>query len=917
MKLQRIQKSFAVVCMSVILCATALPLSAQKVSQEQAYVKAMAFFNRTGNAVSAQQKAQRKAPSPRLANSGDKIFIFNDMANGGYVIVSGDERMPEVLGYSDTGKIAPDHIPCNLKMILDDCARKVDELRANPHAGKIVSHQAAQQTAIAPLLGETAWDQNWPYNTMCPMIDGQHCLTGCTATATAQIMYYHKWPAKGQGSHSYEWNGQTLSVDFSQSTYQWDKMTPTYQWDSSKESINAVALLMRDVGYACNMNYGLSGSGAGGQDKALITYFDYDASMGYMSRYYCNEETWNSIILDELNHARPLFYEAGSEIGAHAMVIDGVDTNGYYHYNFGGGGDTNGYFSMQTLFFNKNPSINFSIKKNEGGTPIVFFCTPNDFVYEEKNGWLTCNEIHERSVFPVEGVTTALAIEDKKSHKVTYADEGYKNSFYAPSDLPDGNYMLYPVARYTGNDEWQKLLFTDNRQSFVDLEVKDGEYTYSNNHIVDFIQEGAVDVNGIVYFLDETSQTATVTFRNDRHDYYKGNITIPEKFTYQYKQYTVTQIGSDAFTNSDIGVLKIPKTVKSFAFSSFSGAKIGTILFEEGSQFKTVGGWAFNGAVFKSLGIDFPEGTEDLGNCGFQTCMLSRVSIPSSVTYLADGTFNYAFQFRTVMVHWPSPSNVTLSKYLDPFSGINLGLCWLFVPKATASKYKDASTWKDFGHILEMTDTVTANGLKYVLNDTDLSAYLLTQADQSKTQVSIPRSVIHQGKSYSVKGITPFAFANTTIKELTISSSVNYVGEGTFYCYQNQIEKIKFHSKTPPKVPDATDQGKEGFYDMMFDDYKYDVVTLYVPSGSKSKYKADSFWGQFTHIVEDPSLGEESIPGDADNDGFVNMIDVTVIIDYILNKNPSSFYFTNSDVNKDGLINMLDVTAIIEIILGK
>lgn len=175
------------------------------------------------------------------------------------------------------------------------------------------------------------------------------------------------------------------------------------------------------------------------------------------------------------------------------------------------------------------------------------------------------------------------------------------------------------------------------------------------------------------------------------------------------------------------------------------------------------------------------------------------------MTYLADGTFNYALQFRTVMVHWPSPSNVTLSKYLDPFNGIDLSLCWLFVPKATANKYKKASTWKDFGHILEMTDTVTAKGLKYVLNDTDLSAYLLTQADQSKTQVSIPRSVGHQGKSYSVKGITPFAFANTTIKELTIPSSVNYVGEGTFYCYQGPIEKIKLHSKTPPKVPDAAD----------------------------------------------------------------------------------------------------------------
>ena len=213
MKLQRIQKPFAAICMSVILCSTALPLSAQKVSQEQAYEKAMAFFNRTGKAVTAQQKVQRKAPLPQLASSGDQIFIFNDMANGGFVVLSGDERMPEMLGYSDTGKIDPDLIPCNLKMILDDCARKVDELRANPHTGKIVSHHAARQTAIAPLLGETAWDQNWPYNEMCPMIDGQHCLTGCTATATAQIMYYHKWPAKGQGSHSYEWLQKFRSSD--------------------------------------------------------------------------------------------------------------------------------------------------------------------------------------------------------------------------------------------------------------------------------------------------------------------------------------------------------------------------------------------------------------------------------------------------------------------------------------------------------------------------------------------------------------------------------------------------------------------------------------------------------------------------------------------------------------------------------
>ena len=911
------RQPFAIICLMLILCAAAMPLSAQRVSQQQAYEKAMAFFSKNANS-SAQRKAPRQTPALQLAGTGDRLFIFNDVANGGYVIVSGDERMPEVLGYSDTGNIDPDHIPCNLKMILDDCTRKVDELRANPHAGKIESRHAAQQTPIAPLLGTTAWDQGWPYNLMCPEIDGQHCLTGCVATATSQVMYYHKWPTKGQGSHSYEWNGQELSADFSQSTYQWSKMTPTYQWNSSEASCNAVALLMRDVGYACDMDYGLNGSGASGQDRALITYFGYDTGMGYLEKNYCGEETWNNYILEELNHSRPLLYEGGSEIGGHAMVIDGVDSNGYYHYNFGGSGEADGYFSMQTLFFNRAPAINFGIKKNEGGSPTVLFCSSNDFVYDEEMGWLSCKNIKTCSVFPAEDVTCALAVENKKSHKVIYADEGFKNIFNAPESLSDGNYMLYLVGRHAGNNEWQKLLFADHRQSYVDLNVKDGEYTYSNNHIEDFIQEGAVDVNGIVYFLDETTQTATVTFRNDRYDFYKGDITIPGTFTYQGKQYTVKEIGSSAFKGSDIDLLKIPKTVESLAFGSCSSAKIGTILFEKGSQLKTVGGWAFNGGMIKSLGLDVPDGTTELGNCAFQSCQLSRISIPSSVTYLGDGTFNYSQLFRTLMVHWSSPSAVSLSIYLNPFNGLNLGLCWLFVPKAKASEYKKASPWKDFGHIVEMSDTVTTNGLKYALSDTDGSAYLLTQTDWNKSEVSIPRSVSHQGKAYTVKSITPFALANTAINKLTIPSTVNYIGEGVFHCYQCPIESIRFHGKTPPKVADTTDEGKEDFRTFMFDGtWEYDYVTLYVPTGCKSKYKADSFWGKFTKIVEDPSLGEESILGDANNDGFINISDVTAIINYILNKNPEGFVIDNADVNGDGLINMSDVTNIINIILGK
>ena len=117
---------FAVLVVSLMLSAIALPLSAQQVSREQAYERAMAFLGRTDMSGTAQRKTPRKAPTLQQANSGDKLFIFNDVANGGYVIVSGDERMPEVLGYSYTGHIDPNHMPCNLQVILDDCSRKVD-----------------------------------------------------------------------------------------------------------------------------------------------------------------------------------------------------------------------------------------------------------------------------------------------------------------------------------------------------------------------------------------------------------------------------------------------------------------------------------------------------------------------------------------------------------------------------------------------------------------------------------------------------------------------------------------------------------------------------------------------------------------------------------------------------------------------
>ena len=751
-----------------------------------------------------------------------------------------------------------------------------------------------------------------PYNRMCPEIGGENCLTGCVATAAAQIMYYHKWPTKGKGKHSYQWNGQTLSADFSKSTYKWSKMLPVYEWNSSDEACNAVALLMRDVGYSCDMNYGLYSSGASGQDRALITYFGYDASMGYLTRDNCDEATWNSIIVDELTNGRPLFYTAGSSSGSHAMVIDGLDSNGYYHFNFGSEGDGDGYFSMKTVFFNLGPAINFRIMKDEGGSQQVRFGCCDDFKYYANMNLSGSPNLTVMSVFPCETYHTALAAENTKTHSIKYMDvDNDPHYFTVTQSLSDGNYILYPVARLNTSDEWQKYTFFDYRQDHVDLNVKNGVYTYTNN-IPDYVQEGAVEVNGIYYFLDADNQTASVTYKNDRFNYYNGDLTIPKTITYKKKKYTVTELGERSLSGADLGYLKIPKTIKIFQTSSLTCRNIRQLVFDQDAGLKTIMGYTFNYAFINSMGIDLPEGVENIYSCAFQGTDFARISLPSTITVLSGTPFNFSRKLRTVLMNRSTPLEQTYS----PFSGFDMSLCTLYVPKGSASKYSKANIWKDFGHIVEMSDTVTTNGLKYVLSDTDWSATLLTVPDLHQQTVVIPRTVTHQKKSYTVKATSPYAFSNSDLEDLTIPSTVTYLGEGAFYSfYGNRLSCIRFHGKRPPKVPDTTEQGKMSFNPLIED--SFDDVTLYVPKGFKSKYKADSFWGQFTHIVEDASLNEPGMVGDANNDGIINMTDVVTIINYILNKKPADFVADNADVNGDNVISMNDVIALINLILGK
>jgi hypothetical protein len=156
-------------------------------------------------------------------------------------------------------------------------------------------------SAVPPML-TSRWGQGTDtqtgnaYNMYTPTISGLHTVTGCSATAQAQVMYYWKYPTFGQGSHSYLWNSQTLNADFNHEYY-WNRMVDQYDGTQTAQQEDAVARLMSDVGISIDMNYDIPASGGSGaylnQNNSLHTFFKYSSDVKKVSRYnYLSWDAW-------------------------------------------------------------------------------------------------------------------------------------------------------------------------------------------------------------------------------------------------------------------------------------------------------------------------------------------------------------------------------------------------------------------------------------------------------------------------------------------------------------------------------------------------------------------------------------------------------------------------------------------------
>jgi len=353
-----------------------------------------------------ESKATNAILKSGAITSTDVIYYVYNVEGNGFVIVSGDDIAAPILGYSDSGAYDPNNLPPNFVYYMNCLAQEIKEGIANniPQSDETKAQwdayltgnsleTAASSTPLLDIEG-IKWGQSAPYNGKCPYYPKNlttQTVTGCVATAMAQIMRYYKYPNQGKGIvgpyTSYNINSTDSipipSKNLSQFTYNWSIMTPTYPtavYNENDPAQKAVALLMYDCGISAYTQYDIPTNGSGATDwdagYALINNFNYSKGMTFKQRMFYSNAQWDALLKTEIDAGRPVFY-AGTDTNkktGHAFVCDGYDSSNKFHFNWGWNGALQGTNLLTTAInvsgsqYNSSQEILAGISNISGAT---------------------------------------------------------------------------------------------------------------------------------------------------------------------------------------------------------------------------------------------------------------------------------------------------------------------------------------------------------------------------------------------------------------------------------------------------------------------------------------------------------------------------------------------------------------------
>lgn len=430
------------------------------------------------------------------------FYVFND-AKGGFVIAGGDDSIPAVIGYSTSECLDITDIPANMRSWLDMWQRIVTANRTNGAP----AYQAAPRTkgGMEKVLETAQWNQSAPFNELCPEIDNEHCLTGCTATATAIVMRYHMHPKAGTGKLAgYTYTKDKVShtvtgVDLGHE-YGWDMMPLNNPGSWTAAQKTQVATLLRDVGIMLKSEYGTEETSAYISDVAggLSTYFGYDkAARTDYRKFYADAAAWTARIEQEIDEVGPVLYSGYTEESGHAFVVDGYDGQGYLHINWGWGGKQNDFFIVPDFQeYTKNHTAVLGLRPDAGGkasSELAMLATSDGgkgltlssgTMEQGSEFTIFCSGVFNVGNAPFAGrlAYAKLDINDKFGELVsspidnisigTPSDSGYKGVYVEDtpcrftSDVKKGDYITMVYAP-SGTSGWTPVRYDHEDDTFV------------------------------------------------------------------------------------------------------------------------------------------------------------------------------------------------------------------------------------------------------------------------------------------------------------------------------------------------------------------------------------------------------------------------------------------------------------------
>lgn len=656
------------------------PLQAKRITQWQAQQQAYSFWGKQ-----MPQKAKAKSRTATTASPSDAYYVFNNDA-GGFVIIAGDDAVAPVLGYTSTGSFDAENLPDGLKDLLKSYERQIAALGDN-----YVANQTATRAAFTgeKLLKTAEWNQNAPFNKYTP----NNYVTGCVATAGAIVMKHHGYPAKGTGSHSYTWNGKTLSANF-EHTYDWASMPAKYD-GTNDAAFDGVARLMADLGVAVEMQYNEDGSGASMEDllTALKKYFGYSKYARLLAIADLGAEVWNDRLRAEIDANRPILYSAvDSNKGGHSFVIDGYKDESF-SVNWGWGGYCDGFYRIGALNpetggkplgdqYNLSQSAVFSLQPSDGEEVISnlgfikvdgYLETMNMNVTDVKadkklNLYLLPLQSQGDNLFTGE-VAIALKNAKGKTRKVFGAKtiKDFEPSFYnpfitlegsCPVDAQEGDYLAI-VSKEDGTDEYVEILGPDAEEVHlpatgfqprtfeVKTELGEGAQFVEASSAYNWVSRlyNGKPLQGCPYYFDvkidagiaksfielDGKSVPTASFSNGV-TFYAISPGVKPVYNLVVKTYRTYEEKTVEVTLAAPGQLKAELDSKNLDYYVYTNIKV-------------------NGEIDKR---DFDE----LASHYFKSIDLSGAKVVAYESYKADMVPDYAFDGNTYLEHFKMPAGV-------------------------------------------------------------------------------------------------------------------------------------------------------------------------------------------------------------------------------------------------------------------